>query len=90
VSGSRKTGLSREQRTRTLEKYAINHIISHYRSRIEHVNRAFEHHQIFQEKYRGEINNLFAAIILTANVTNIDLHWNLRYQVVGPWSHWPE
>lgn len=71
----------------TDRQYLINVIITHYRSRVEHVNRKIEHHGIFQQRFRGGIRLLNSAIQMVCHTTNIELYRKLAYSPVGPWPH---
>lgn len=70
--------------------YAKSVIVSHYRSRVEHVNRLAEAHGLFKEHFRGSIDVLSSAIRVTAQLTNIECCKYLRYMPVGPWEHFPQ
>lgn len=67
-----------------------NQIISHYRSRVEHINRRFNCHAVFHSKWRGGVELLSNIAHITANTTNIVLHWRIAYPPVGPWPHFLE
>ena len=64
-------------------------IVSHYRSRVEHVNRLFEAHALFKTTYCGDINMLHSVINVTMHTTNIECCKYLHYKPFGPWTHFP-
>jgi hypothetical protein len=72
------------------EEAYFNEILSHYRSRVEHINSYIERHKMFQEVYRGSDSLLASAMTVTLQTTNIKLRRCLRYPAWGPHSHLPD
>ena len=70
-------------------EYIQNTLISHYRSRVEHINRLVESHGLFKQHFRGGLEILSSAIRVTLQFTNIECCRYLRYRPVGPWKHFP-
>lgn len=73
----------------TNEQYMQCALISHNRSRVEHINRLVEAHGMFKQPFRGGLDILTSAIRVTLQFTNIECCKYIRYRPVGPWKHFP-
>jgi hypothetical protein len=72
----------------TWDEHLCNTVISHYRSRVEHVNAIFKRHEVFKVCFRGTEETLNLILQITAHTTNILLKKRIRYPPHGPWAHW--
>jgi hypothetical protein len=73
----------------TMEQYAFNSAFSHYRARSEQANqRLLKNHGILTTTFRGSWQTLANAVQVLAHTQNMDNRMYLKYQPIGPWSHW--
>ena len=70
--------------------YLMCVLIQHYRARIEHINSVIKSHEVFKTPFRGCFELLNSICHVTAHISNIGLHEDLRYPLVGPWAHDPD
>jgi len=82
----------REQHNRQLSlwHYYMNSMVTHYRSRIEHVNCRIEKHNVFRTPFRGNVTLLADIIKVVVHTTNIFTRMYPPYETCGPWSHNPK
>jgi len=71
----------------TFEEEFYNAAHSFFRARGEHSNAIFNRHDMFQKDFRGGFDLLAATTHVTAHTTNVDCHYRVRYEMVGPYQH---
>jgi hypothetical protein len=72
-----------------VEQEIYSAVHQHYRARVEHINGVFVVHQMFSSRFQGSLQTLVDALYVTAHTLNVVLNQEIRYQPIGPWSHFP-
>jgi hypothetical protein len=73
-----------------LRDYMICAIITHYRSRIEHVIGRIKRHLAFKTSFRGNLDFLSALMDIAIHTQNIYQMLYPAYEFYGPWDHFPQ
>lgn len=72
------------------QEYITNAIISHYRSRIEHVIGRIKRHMIFKTAFRGTLDLLSDLMTICMHTQNVYQMMYPSYAFYGPWGHFPQ